>query len=300
MACIILLLAVGIRCAAHGAEKPPLVQSAATAPAADSEAKPAATLKVMTLNLAHGRGEGFHQALEKKATIEAHLNDVAAVLRRERPDVAAFQEADGPSIWSGKFNHVEHLARAGGLAYQVRGENVHAMKLSYGTALASRLPLGDVKNVTFAPSPPTPSKGFTIARVAWPGRPDFQLDVVSVHLDFSRESVRKRQVQEVVEQLRKRQGPLVVMGDFNSDWFHADSSPRNLAEQLKLQAFEPESSALATFPATKKRLDWILVSKRLAFAEYKTLPDPVSDHRGVVAVLKITSDDQFKGPAARR
>ena len=42
---------------------------------------------------------------------------------------------------------------------------------------------------------------------------------------------------------------------------------------------------MQTFGA-KKRLDWILVSSPLEMVEYKTLPDPISDHRAVVAVLK--------------
>jgi len=271
--------------AVRGPHEAVLVDSAPAVSAPSSQAKAPATLKVVTLNLAHGRGEGFHQALQKKRSIESHLDDVARVLRRESPDVVALQEADGPSIWSGQFDHVEYLARAAGLEHFVRGSHVQTMKLSYGTALISRLPLTDARGVTFPPSPPTPPKGFTMARVPWPGQGDFQVEVVSVHLDFSRASVRRRQVDELAEHLFTRKGPLVVMGDFNADWSNEEGPPRRLATRLKLRAYRPEATDMPTFGA-KKRLDWILVSSPLEMVEYETLPDPISDHRAVAAVLK--------------
>ena len=54
-------------------------------------------LKVMTLNLAHGRKDRWHQMLLKRRQIEEHLDHIAEVICREKPDVIALQEADGPS-----------------------------------------------------------------------------------------------------------------------------------------------------------------------------------------------------------
>jgi len=260
-------------------------------PAADAGAGPAeveaATIRVMTLNLAHGRGTGLNQALEKKSTVEANLDKVGEVLRRERPDVVALQEADGPSAWSGKFNHVEYLARAAEYPHFFRGEHVRGLKLSYGTALVSRLPLTDAASHAFAASPPTPPKGFVAARVSWPGRPGLRLNVVSVHLDFSRKSVRSKQVADLAAHLAKREGPTIVLGDFNSDWSDPDSAVRTLAERRQLRPYQPTAADMATFPETGRRLDWILISPPLEFVAYRTLPDVLSDHRAVVAVLKI-------------
>jgi len=278
----LLLIPVLIRGPADVASETPAAHSE---PGAAEDA--AATIQVMTLNLAHGRREGWHQAFDKRSTIEANLDEVGKVLRRERPDVVALQEADGPSVWSGKFNHVEYLARAAEYPHLFRGEHVRGLGLSYGTALVSRLPLADAVSHTFAASPPTLPKGFVAARVLWPGRPGLHLNVVSVHLDFSRESVRNKQVADLAEHLAKREGPKIVLGDFNDDWSRSGDSVRTLAERLQLRAYEPTAAKMATFPETGKRLDWILISPPLEFAEYRTLPDPLSDHRAVVAVLKI-------------
>jgi len=60
----------------------------------------ASTLKVMTLNIAHGRSTGFHQLLQSRSTVVRNLDHIRAVLSREKPDLLGLQEADGPSFWS--------------------------------------------------------------------------------------------------------------------------------------------------------------------------------------------------------
>jgi endonuclease/exonuclease/phosphatase family metal-dependent hydrolase len=255
---------------------------------ADSAAnQPAPTISVMSLNLAHGRGEGFHQTFQKRTTIEANLDRVAEVLRRERPDFVGFQEADGPSVWSGNFNHVEYLAQAAGYPSHFRGEHVRGLGLSYGTAIVSRLPARDAVSFTFAANPPTPSKGFVVARFSWPGRPGFDFDLASVHLDFLRASVRRKQIDQLAGELDKRGKPLVVLGDFNCGWTDQGSPVRALAERLRLKAYRPDDRNLGTYPSAGRRLDWILISPPLEFVEYKVLRDAVSDHRAVVAVLRL-------------
>lgn len=305
---VVAILGIGIPLATHGPDEvrhdttailtaaPPnasTIISTANQPVVDDSNKGAqkandspATLRVLTLNLAHGRGEGLHQSLQKREEIESHLNAAADVVQRERPDVVAMQEADGPSAWSGDFNHVEYLARRAGLGHFARGEHVKGLKLSYGTALASRGPLDNAVSVTFPPSPPTFSKGFTVGTVAWPGRPDFKVDVVSVHLDFLSKRVREKQVDKLAETITKRGRPVIVMGDFNCDWDDSGSSVRRLAEKLELRAYRPEAADMPSFPTFNKRLDWVLLSPSLEFVEYRTLDDAISDHRGVLAVVR--------------
>ena len=82
------------------------------------------TLTVMTLNLAHGRSTGFHQLLTSNRRLRDNLEAVAAVMNREGPDVVAVQEADGPSVWSGRFDHVEYVADAAGYPVHLRGDHV--------------------------------------------------------------------------------------------------------------------------------------------------------------------------------
>jgi endonuclease/exonuclease/phosphatase family metal-dependent hydrolase len=245
------------------------------------------SLKVVTLNLAHGRKNAWHQALLRRTTIQANLDEVARILECEQPDVVALQEADAPSLWSGRFHHVAYLSEKAGIPYFVLGEHVHRMKLAYGTALISRQPLEDATSCRFSPSPPTPLKGMVIGTIHWPGEHHVLLDVVSVHLDFSRKSVRQRQACEIIDRLSGRQRPLVLMGDFNCSFCAKDRTLSTLVRGLNLQTHEPGATEMVSFPQRNKRFDWIMISAELNFLEYRTLPDVISDHRAVIATLGL-------------
>lgn len=244
------------------------------------------TLRILTLNVAHGRAAGRHQALRSRNTINGNLAAVADVLARERAEIVALQEADGPSWWSGQFNHVEAIAEEAKYSSFFRGEHVKGMGLNYGTALLSTSKLADATSITFSPSPPTLSKGFVSALVGWPGDANYQVTVVSVHFDFSRKSVRKRQAQAMINELKDAKRPLVIVGDFNCDWSAADDALKVLATGLDLQAYEPDTKTPLTFPKMKRRFDWILISPELEFESHETLAHTVSDHRAVVAEVR--------------
>ncbi len=201
-----------------------------------------AALKVITLNLAHGRKDAWHQALLKRATIQANLDEVVRILQHEQPDVVALQEADAPSLWSGRFHHVAYLSEKTGIPYFVLGEHVRRMRLAYGTALVSRHHLQDATSYRFSPSPPTPLKGMVVGTIQWPGKDDVLLDLVSVHLDFSRKSVRRRQAREIIDRLAGRSRPLVLMGDFNCGFCAKDPTLSMLAGELNLQTHEGTST----------------------------------------------------------
>jgi len=244
------------------------------------------SLKLMTLNIAHGRMDTPTQILQTEETVKENLDEISGVLRREGADMVALQEADGPSFWSGQVNHVGYLAENAGYPFSVRGEHVKGINLSYGTALLSMLPLKEPLSITFDPSPPTLSKGFVLATIPWPGDPNVDLDIVSVHLDFSRKSVRQKQVQDMINKLSSRNNPMIIMGDFNCEWTSKESALRTLAENLGLKGYQPHHPNMETFPFLKRRLDWVLISSELEFLAYEVLPDKISDHYGVVCEIK--------------
>ena len=153
-------------------------------------------LRIMTVNIAHGRGDSFHQLLQGVATTLANLDSIASLFRRSDADIVALQEADGPSFWSGNFNHIDYLADNGDFSQSVHGVHVDGLGLSYGTALIARLDLKDPKAITFDPSLSPVPKGFVVSTVRWPGNSGIDVDVVSLHLDFASKAIRKRQAAE--------------------------------------------------------------------------------------------------------
>lgn len=251
---------------------------------------PRTTLKVCTLNVAHGRGQaampGIPVVLSREAC-EGHLLAIARVLKQEGPDVVALQEADGPSAWSGNFDHVVYLAEASGCRYREHGLHIDTepggLALRYGTALVARRTSSNPGSGAFRAGL-LDAKGYLLADYDFVGRP---ITVVSVHLDCKTAATRVRQAEELLQRLERCEMPLVVMGDFNTGWDSAEDALRLIAGQLDLQAYQPNNAALGTFPSwsPRRRLDWILISKELEFRSYRNLPGRVSDHLGVIAEI---------------
>ncbi|WP_455206592.1 endonuclease/exonuclease/phosphatase family protein [Kaarinaea lacus] len=249
-------------------------------------------LKILTLNVAHGRKDAFNQMFVSKETIQQNLADIAAVLVNEAADVVALQEADGSSGWSGNFDHVESIAQQAGYPWYYRADHARSWLFTYGTAILSRWPIAETIEYTFTPSPPTLNKGFLLSHMTWqssaPADKELKIDIVSVHLDFSRQKVREQQIAEMAEALSKRDHPMIILGDFNSEWFSDESVVKALAEKAQLKVYEPEAENLRTYVARERRFDWILISSELEFVTYKVIPDVISDHLAVVAEVKLS------------
>lgn len=251
-------------------------------------------LRVATLNIAHGRRDSRNQMLLSGETIEDNLLRIADLFRRSNADVIALQEADAESIWSGQFNHVALLADRSGFPCYVHGLHANSRLYDYGTALISRHAFAAHSVHHFQPSWPTTTKGFVVASVPWNPAgalaSPYYLKLVSVHLDFSRRAVRRSQIDELVQALSGLNGPLIVMGDFNSDWSREDSSVRLLAQRLDLHAWAPEAPGMETYARGEARLDWILLSRELRFDRHAVYSDVVSDHLAVVADVSLISE----------
>lgn len=259
-------------------------------PVEPAPAPPSGTLRLVTWNVAHGRAEAFHQALVPRAAVERNLSLIAEVLRHERPDLVALQEADGPSAWSGRFDHVSTLAREGGLGHFYRGDHNPfgrtRYELSSGTALVSRLPLDAPLSAAFSASW-RDTKGFVVATVEIPGS-GRELDVVSVHLDPLNPAGRRQQILALAEALDGRGRPVVVLGDLNCEPGRTGEALRLLEEHLGVRPHRPDLD-LPTYPSGNpaRRLDWILASPELEFVSYRPLEARLSDHLGVVAEVRL-------------
>jgi endonuclease/exonuclease/phosphatase family metal-dependent hydrolase len=245
-------------------------------------------MRLLTLNVSHGRNSSWNQVFVSKDKTYQNLDAIADLIMRSDADIVALQEADAPSRWSGSFDHVEYLRDRAGYRCSVHGEHADSWLYSYGTALLSKSPMVDPGTATFPPSPPTTTKGYVRTTINWQhGEGILPVTLVSVHLDFSRKSVRDEQVDVLVTDLADLGTPLILLGDLNSQWDQERSHVRQLADGLGLIAYEPGNPALGTYKdAEGKRLDWILASPALQFRRYEVLPDEVSDHLAVYAEIE--------------
>jgi len=232
-------------------------------------------MTVATWNCAHGRGTGPDPRRLFARARRQTLADIGATLAQHDVTVAALQELDGSSWWSGRFDHAHAVATHGDFAHGVHGHHVQWAGLRYGTALLAREPLSEPHVGRFGSSAPTPRKGFVTARLVLDGR---ALDVVSVHLDFARAGVRKAQLEDLASHLATRRAPVVVMGDFNDE----PTGPAVTAFRAQAGLHADDDGAV-TFPKLGKRLDAILVSSELQLTEQQVLSLDLSDHRPVLA-----------------
>jgi endonuclease/exonuclease/phosphatase family metal-dependent hydrolase len=256
------------------------------------------TLRVLSLNMAHGRKDSFTQFFVGEAEFHQNLADIVEFLKREDADIVALQEADSSSRWSGNFDHVALIAREAGYPWYTHAKHLDNMFATYGTAVLSRYPITQGYKIDFNPTPPTTRKGFTLAEIEWtPGGATTEkllIDVVSVHLDFSRRSKRIEQIADMNEILEQRTNPAIVLGDFNSTWSEGDRELQALAKSKQLKTHRPDANHLYTY--FEERFDWILISKEFEFCDYYTAPDILSDHLAVIGdVVPLPGKLQMTG-----
>ncbi len=257
-------------------------------------------LRFFSLNVAHARRNVPVQPYLGRRRAQRNLAEIAETLKVLAPDVVALQEVDGPSTWSGNFDHLAAIARQSGFADHYRGDHNEfgfgRFRMTAGTALMARQPLLDPASHRFSVSW-RDTKGFVVAVLEVPEWGGLAIDVVSVHLDFLAPSMRRKQILRMVEQLEHRQRPMVLLGDLNCCWHHEPRSMDLLVSHLGLAAHEPDS-LVPTYPAHRpqRRIDWILASPEIDFHGYHTVHAPLSDH--LVLVADLTMRDAATGVIA--
>lgn len=245
-------------------------------------------LRLLTLNVAHGRARAWTQSESRRAEwYRGNLDVVARVLARERPDLVALQEAELGSRWAGMFDHVAYLAEKAELAVIATTPFVRVEgRYRYGTALLANGEALATGGDGFRAHGRW-RKGWTSARVRFG---DVELAAASVHLDHASASLRMRQARQLAHVLRDEPRPLAVLGDFNATWDGTRSPVRALADRLDLSTHRPHRGVPSTYPSLRRRLDWILVSRDVELVGYHVLVDDrLSDHRAVIADIRVRS-----------
>jgi endonuclease/exonuclease/phosphatase family metal-dependent hydrolase len=240
-------------------------------------------VRVMTWNIAAGHG---------------NLPAIAQVIRDAAPDVAALQEVD---VHWHERSHLENQASrlAEMLAMQVRFAPIYRLPgapgqpaREFGLAILSRHPIVTFRNhelsrlSTQTPGATEPESlpGFPEAVIALD---PVRLRVFTTHLDYRPDSrVRIQQVAETTKIVGEGNGPVVLMGDLNAPPAAAELAP---LFRLLTDAWPATRDSGLTYPADApiRRIDYILVSKRVTVRDIQVLAVTSSDHRPVVAELDV-------------
>lgn len=250
------------------------------------------TLRVMTLNVAHGSRNPLPAALLRRRTLARNLDAIAGLVKRVGADVVALQEIDRACAFSKDVDHFEWIARGADMPFAVHAP--HGRKdrfgMLHGHALLSRHHLGAPEERRFDRRL-CHDKGFVAASMTAPQLGGRSIDVVCVHLEPFAGGVRRSQILELAAALgARRQGsggrPLVLMGDMNTSYGDSTRGVGLLASELGLRTWRPEErTPTYAMSLPLVRFDWILASPELRIVGQETLADRVSDHAAVVAEL---------------
>jgi endonuclease/exonuclease/phosphatase family metal-dependent hydrolase len=256
-------------------------------------------LRVLTLNIAHGRGLSAYQGFNSQKGIERCLRRVSVLLAKADADIVALQEVDEDSHWNRRIHLLDFLQEQARYAHAYLG--VHnrrrgKMPLAYGNGLLTRFPILHAEHEAFGKAS-LGEKGFVCAELE---TPHGVLPVINLHLDFRSRLRRIEQVERLIRFLDEKHytsdgtphlSP-IVCGDFNSRSGKPTDAVRHLFRYLQEQCayqLHPTGRGSRTFPSILPvhGLDFIFVPPSYVVHSARVLRCYVSDHRPVLVELGL-------------
>lgn len=247
-------------------------------------------VRLVTFNIAHGRGLAPIQGLTTPQKLKANLRKIARLIGELKPDVVALQEVDERSLWAGNFDHLEYLRLHAGFEHAVFG--IHnrrsgLLNLSYGNALLSRYPISYSETVVFGQRR-VGEKGFLFAEIDVAGR---IMPLVNVHLHFSSREHRIRQIGRLLAWLKEKQEhsrtrwrvPAIVCGDLNNPGTSADATAALLSHLSDYGEYVLHPTKGRTFPSPLpgRLLDFVFLPGACNASHCEIVRCFLSDHRPV-------------------
>ncbi len=249
--------------------------------------------RLITFNIAHGRGLSLYQGMHSGRFIERNLRKITRVLTDARVDFVAMQEVDEDSYWNKHINLLDVIAQETPYHHRFMGiNNARAghQRLNYGNAMLSRHPISVAYNQPFA-EVTLGGKGFMYAQINVGGH---ELGVINLHLDFRSRWRRLEQIEQVIsfvtETISAGALPPVVCGDFNCPATRPDDAVQRLFGFLQPTcgySLLPEKAR--TFPAhlPARTIDFVMVPASYRVTAAEVLPVYVSDHRPVMVEFEL-------------
>ena len=253
-------------------------------------------LRLVTFNIAHGRGLTPIQGITSQRKLRHNLRRIAALLDRLAPDIVAVQEIDERSRWAGNFDHHDYLrvhAKFPHTVFGINNRRTGLINLSYGNAVLSHHAIRTAETVTFGQRQ-VGEKGFLYVELDVGGR---QIPLVNLHLHFSSRAQRLKQLERLLAWLRDKHRlhaqtwaiPPIVCGDFNNSGTRDDATAALLSHLSDYGDYSLHPSNAATFPSPlpRRALDFIFLPSGCAGVRCEVVRSLLSDHRPVVVEFDV-------------
>ena len=258
-------------------------------------------LKVMSFNIAHGRGQDGVVDLQR----------TAEVIRTSGADIIGLQEVD--KHWSSRSNFVDQakwLAEDLGMHY-VYGANLDLEpteegnpRRQYGNAILSKYPILHYENhhltTVFVSGANNEQRGLLEAVINVKGN---HLRFFSTHLGLKDEE-RLISAEEMIDIVDASQKNSIIVGDMNAranfpemerltERFHDVFAEKGMDETFTFPApwIDPETGETIKTPSS--RIDFILADKNIEIENAEVVTTSVSDHLPIVSTFIIKKEKPF-------
>ena len=257
------------------------------------------SLRIVTYNIAHGRGLRPIAGLASQRAVRAQLNKIARMIARLKADVVCLQEIDQDSSWAGRFDHLEYLRRFARFPHAVFGVNSRRngiLRFNYGNAILSRHPIVTAENTAFGKRR-VGEKGFLFVELEVGNR---RVPVINMHLHHRSRAQRLRQAGQLMDYLGQRSlrqraqwtvDP-IVCGDMNNPSHAAEDATAALLQFVTqrggaYQLFPRQGERTYPSPLPQRTLDFIFLPPGCAHATSHVVRTFLSDHRPVVVDCRL-------------
>lgn len=247
--------------------------------------------RMITLNIAHGRGLSLYQGFHSSDRIRKQLDKITQLLDRFTPDIVCFQEVDEASHWNNHINLLEEIQNRELLPHAylgVHNRRIGTKTLAYGNAVLSRFPIKNPVTVPFGDKT-LGEKGFLFVEL---DTPEGMLPILNLHLDFRSRLRRLAQVEQVIRFLHtplsspanSRVHRPIICGDFNTRAsVQRDAVAQLFGYMLSHHEYQLYPKKARSFPAHSpvKCIDFVFLPHPLVCLESHVIKSYVSDHRPV-------------------
>ncbi len=253
-------------------------------------------LRLVTFNIAHGRGLTPIQGLTSQRKLRLNLRRIAGLLEELAPDIVALQEIDERSRWAGNFDHLDYLrvhTRFPHAVFGINNRRTGLLNLSYGNALLSRHPIRIAETVAFGQRQ-FGEKGFLYVELDVGGR---CVPIVNLHLHFSSRAQRLRQIDRLLVWMKDKHRlhasrwhvPPIMCGDFNNPGTRDDATASLLSHLTDYCDYVLHPTGGRTFPSPlpQRALDFVFLPAGCVKAKCEVVPSILSDHRPVVVDFEV-------------